>query len=99
METITIPSSVTQIGERAFSMCSSIRSIKIPGKILGRVYSRLVVVLNGTPIGFGIENSECVVNNIPLNEYKKADVPSNAIEIGSWAPKEFSQMVQILLRR
>ena len=99
LETITIPSSVTQIGERAFSMCSSIRSIKIPGKILGRDGSRLIVVLNGTPIGFGIENSECVVNSIPLNEYKKADVPSNAIEIGSWDPQEFSRMVQILLRR
>ena len=97
LTSITIPNSVTRIGEAAFNGCESLTSITIPnsvtkieveGFLAGCDALSSIVVENGNPVYDSRENCNAIIeteSNTLIAGCKNTTIPNSVTEIGNYA--------------
>ena len=93
---LVIPSSVKNISEDAFSECSSLELLSLPGEITGRTDKQIILSLDGKTLKIDIPRSDCSINGKKFGEYSVVStaitVPETARRIGYYVLKDYSSI-------
>jgi hypothetical protein len=96
----SIPSSVTSIGNNAFSWCQNLTSISIPSSVTSIGYSAFSWCQNLTSIN--IPSSVTLISNYAFyncSNLTSISIPSSVTSIGDWAFSDCENLTSVTLSR